>query len=127
MAAARDCPPATNPQDLEKALASAAFRKLDASQWLQSVTDRLSMVGGLEDASILLIALDRETGECSFRIDSVESELARGVIIDPALAIPENEYARGLFACSFIKVSAKKLVRQSSDVSYAIVDAKRRN
>jgi transcriptional regulator with XRE-family HTH domain len=120
-------PPSTDPQDEEKALVSAAFRKLAAAQSLQSVTDGVSTVGELEDASILLIALNLHIGACSFFVDSFESGLAQGVILDPALAVPENEYARGLFACSFIQVSAKKLVRQSSDVSYAIVDAKRRN
>ncbi len=120
-------PPSTDPQDMEKASVAAAFRKLAAAQPPQSVTDGVSTVGELEDASILLIALNLHTGACSFFVDSLESGLAQGVILDPALAVPENEYARGLFAFSFIQVSAKKLVRRSSEVSYAIVDAKRRN
>ncbi len=119
-------PPSTDPQDMEKASVAAAFRKLAAAP-PQSVTDGVSTVGELEDASVLLIALNLHTGACSFFVDSLESGLAQGVILDPALAVPENEYARGLFAFSFIQVSAKKLVRQSSEVSYAIFDAKRRN
>jgi transcriptional regulator with XRE-family HTH domain len=118
-------PPSTGPQDVEKASVAATFRKLAAAQPLQTITDGVSAVGRLEDASILLTALDLQTGECNFFVDSVESKRAQAVIIDPALAILENEYVRGFAARSFIRVSSKKLVRQSSDVIYAIVDAKR--
>ena len=103
---------------------SEASRKL-ASPPLQSAMDGVSEVGSLEDASILLIALNLQNGECGFFIDSVKSELAQGIIIDPALAIQENEYARGFVARCFIRVSAKRLVRQSADVIYVIVDAKK--
>jgi hypothetical protein len=82
----------------------------------------VASVGQLENIMILLTALDLSGGECSFLVGCVSSAVETGYIIDPALMVAGNEYAKGFAERRFISVSAKKLVRKDGESFYAIVD-----
>lgn len=118
-------PMSTDPRDLQNAEVAEALDRIAASHATRAVVDGVSSVGDLEDMTILLTALDLSSGECRFLSGCVKSASEAGCIIDPALRVAGNEYAKGFAERRFISVSAKKLVRNDGGPIYAIVDVKK--
>jgi hypothetical protein len=117
-------PMSTDPRDLHDSEVAVALGRLASSNATRSIIDGIASVGALEDMMILLTALDLSGGECSFLSGCVQSAVEHGYIIDPALRVAGNEYARGFAERRFISVSAKKLVKNDGEAIYAIVDVK---
>lgn len=80
-------------------------------------------VGGRFEAVALIKRMDLDTGECGIALDG--AEVVAGVIIDPALQLPGNAYARAMFEMSPIRILAKRVTLENGTTSVTILDGEK--
>lgn len=75
------------------------------------MSDSPTTVGEESAYNVLITEMDTETGSCKVSLDPSEPDRISARITDPAFLVPNNPYAVALAARSWLRVTAKPIIK----------------